>query len=247
MAPAPEPTPAPQMTQVPEVGSPEFNMLLSSILASYSAGIYSQPADLYDDMLSSILASYTAGIPSAAIPTYLYPYLTATNPLLVIPTLTTREGAPKSVITITGTGTESKSSATEGAENNSRHQGGGMSQGAKIAIGVAVPVGVILIIIAAVLCCCPPKRFKRGKKTPPGTVVHQTPSGVGQINPQEYIPGQPYQLQNPPAPSAPPMYTAKPELPLTGVVELEQEYHFARPGVVEMGSGVPEEHPGRRR
>ena len=83
------------------------------------------------------------------------------------------------------------------------------------------------------------------------------------MNSQGYMPGfqqPPQQYQHVPSATPPPPQYAQGQAtntayagangdygkgPTEGVAEMETEYYFAKPGVVEMGDGTPVQHPNK--
>ncbi|KAF2176167.1 hypothetical protein K469DRAFT_682657 [Zopfia rhizophila CBS 207.26] len=219
-----------------------YGPLLSSLEAALSSmypDLYSSYSYDYYSALSSILSDYSSLYPySYSIPAYSYPGLSAT-----------RTAAPKVPATTSG----NPNPTAIGTENNNKSggNGGGLSTGEKIGIGVGVPLAVFLLVGIGILIWCAGKR--KGKKTsttivqPPQQQPVQAQATMGYALNQGFIQGYPQQQQVPP-----PQYVQQPGVqpgmgtegygsygkgPQPGVVEMEQEYHFARPGVVEMGGG----------
>jgi hypothetical protein len=155
------------------------------------------------------------------------------------------------------TATAAKANETSGSAK------GGLSTGAKIGIGVAVPVGVLFLVGIGVFLWCAGKR--KGKKN--GTTIVQPPTAQPQFQPQPYQPPQQQQMyptnqqgymqgyqQTPPPQYIQPQqganvaYGGYAKQPQPGVAELEHEYHFpSHPGAVEMDGGPePQQNNGRK-
>jgi hypothetical protein len=138
------------------------------------------------------------------------------------------------------------------ANGNDSSQSGSLSQGAKIGIGVGVPLAVGLLVgIGVFLWCAGKSKGKQNAKTivlPPAPPQAQTAQKqVCTPNPQGYIQG--FQSQAPPPhyaqqqhPHGQAPLAGYPKGPECGVVELEQEYHFARPGAIEMDGAAAATH-----
>ncbi|KAF2867165.1 hypothetical protein BDV95DRAFT_611036 [Massariosphaeria phaeospora] len=217
---------------------------LMSVYPALSTAPYPYSYSFDDSYYSSLLADLESLYPSAFTT---LPDLSALN---------TRSPLP--------TGTAPASSNSDSDSNSSKS--GGLSTGAKIGIGVAVPLAVLVLAGIGIFLWCAGRR--KGKKTgttivaPQGPPQPQPQMGYAAPSSQGYIQGfqqQPQQqqqqiphIQSPPPPQymqphpPPPPQNANQHAaaygyakgPSPGVVELEQEYHFARPGVVEMGDGA---------
>jgi hypothetical protein len=247
MAPAPDPTPAPAYSSI------NYDAILSSALGELSS-INDLYLSSYDpNYLSSYLSDYYKSgynpysIPPISIPTYLYPYLSTTA-------RTTRNaGTATATPTATATGTaDATNTATPlGAQNNSPNDTkGGLSTSAKIGLGVGIPIGVLLLLGLGLFLWCAGKR--KGKKAAATNFQPYTPTPNAVHAGVAYMPGQ-AQVQPPPQYVQSPYHAPNAGMtayqaagvkqdgavpaPGVGVVEMEQEYHFARPGVVEMGPG----------
>ncbi|KAF2741360.1 hypothetical protein EJ04DRAFT_547725 [Polyplosphaeria fusca] len=240
-------SPQPLITPPPKAPRQYDDPSLSSLYAELSSlypELYSYSFD--SNYYSSLLASYSADLAS------IYSEYSYSIPDFA-PTTTAAFGL-----------TDSASSPTNAvAANGGRINGdnkGGLSMGAKIGIAVGVPLAVALLAGIGIFLWCAGKR--KGKKTSTtivapaqpaaqGQFPHQPQPQMGYVNNQGYMQGYPQQMQTPPPNYMQPHpqpgnnmafpgqagYAKGPE---PGVMELEQEYHFARPGVVEMGDGVVE-------
>jgi hypothetical protein len=236
----------------PELYSSAYNAdsAYSSLLADYSA-IY-----------ASVLASYSDN--GYSIPNY-YPTFAAVSSATARPRLSSgfANGArPTSTLRSSSTGSASSS--------------GGLSSSAKTRLGlvIGIPLALALLLGVGIFLWCAGKR--KGKKSSTTIVVppiqqqpqqQQQPPQQQQAQPYQ---AQPYQVQHSNyvnnqgymqgfQPTAPPSHNLQPQAkipyasgykePVPGVVELEQEYHFASPGVVEMGDNsesVAQEQPGKK-
>ena len=220
-------------------GLSSFYAELSSLypdLYSYSYD-YSSLLASYSNDLASIMSEY-----SSLYPSYTYNY----------PIFTTGTAAPR----VTSAHSNPTATAIPANGNGGGGKSGGLSNGAKIGIGVAVPLAVLLLAALGIFLWCAGKR--KGKKTattivapaaqlqPPPPQFQQHPQMYAQN--QGYIPGYPHQQQTPPPHYMQPQpqggnehaaYGGYAKGPNPGAVELEQEYHFARSGAVELGDGAP--------
>lgn len=215
------------------------------------SSLYSELSVLYPDVYSSLtmytndaaLSSYYSSVlRSYSLTDYSLPPLTATG----------TGAASRTNARVTSTGTRPATATSDE---------GGLSTGAKVGIGVGVALGLLFLVGLGVFLWCMGKR--KGKKS------STTMLGPNQLNPalqhqpqkeytqhQGYMPGhlQQQQLQhfahdstqNVPQhqtlqqPGVDKSYGGYGKMPEGNVVELEQEYHFAKPGVVEMGDGAIE-------
>jgi hypothetical protein len=224
----------------PELYSSAYNAdsAYSSLLADYSA-IY-----------VSILASYSDN--GYSIPNY-YPTFAAVSSTTARPRLSSgfANGA-RPTSTLASSSTESGSSS------------GGLSSSAKTRLGLAIgiPLALALLLGVGIFLWCAGKR--KGKKSSTTIVVppiqqqaQQQQAQPYQVQHSNYVNNQGYMQGF--QPTAPPPHNLQPQAgipyasgykePVPGVVELEQEYHFARPGVVEMGDNsdlVAQEQPGKK-
>jgi hypothetical protein len=213
---------------------------ISSILEQLSIdpGIYSSYYSYDDSYLSSLMADL-----SSIYPSYTYDLPEFTNTAL--PEIT------DSILDPTA--------SAASANGNNDAKSGGLSSGAKIGIGVGVPLAVgVLVGIGVFLWCAGKRKGKKNGTTvvvPPAHPQIQVPQPQAYApNPQGYIQG--FQPQMPPPQYAPQQqqqphqgqmaYGGYAKGPKPGVMELEQEYHFARPGVVEMDGTVPATQKERR-
>jgi hypothetical protein len=235
----------------PELYSSAYNAdsAYSSLLADYSA-IY-----------ASVLASYSDN--GYSIPNY-YPTFTAVSSATARPRLSSgfANGArPTSTLRSSSTGSASSS--------------GGLSSSAKTRLGlvIGIPLALALLLGVGIFLWCAGKR--KGKKSSTTIVVPPIQQQPQQQQPPQQQQAQPYQAQPYQVqhsnyvnnqgymqgfqPTAPPPHNLQPQAkipyasgykePVPGVVELEHEYHFARPGVVEMGDNsesVAQEQRGKK-
>ncbi|CAI6335830.1 unnamed protein product [Periconia digitata] len=222
-------------------------------LSSLSS-LYSELSLLYPDVYSSLYTNdaslsryYSSLLKSYSLDNYGLPTLTAASTGPDTAGFTTRTNAG---VSSTGAAAAPATSSGEAKVSNS-----GLSTGAKIGIGIGVTSGVLLLVGLGIGLWCMGKR--KGKKSSTTVVapsqfnpaMQQQPlmgSSQGQgyipagLQQQQYVPSptqyapQP-QVLHMPGPEAP--YGGYEKVPGQNVVELEQEYHFTRPGVVEMGNG----------
>jgi hypothetical protein len=176
---------------------------------------------------------------------------------------TTGKGMTTGRSTATGLRVSQTAAATSSGEENG--SSGGLSTGAKIGIGVGVTLAFLLLAGIGIFLWCMGKR--KGKKSsttivapaqPQQTqpVFQQQQPSMAYSNKQGYMPGfqQPPQGVTPPPLYAQTQQASQPGMggayegaytkgPDPNIAELEHEYHFATPGMVEMGDGVPEREP----
>lgn len=215
-------------------------------LASLSS-VYAELSSLYPDLYSSY--SYDESLYSSAYNSY----------LSLLMSSYTYDGLSATGTGATATAGRSRTSnptptADTISGNGGQQDKGGLSTGAKIGIGVGVPLAVAILAGIGIFLWCAGKR--KGKKN--GTTIVQPP--VQQQQPQfqppqqqVYPPNNHGYIQGYQGQASPPQYaqtqpegnntayTGYAKGPEPGVMEMEQEYHFARPGVVEMDSAPAQE------
>ncbi|KAF1958726.1 hypothetical protein CC80DRAFT_546047 [Byssothecium circinans] len=217
---------------------------------------------------TSLMGYYSSLLKSYSLTDYTLPTLTAAATGAGRLTTTGRATATES----RSTSTAAAAAASGGEETGS---GGGLSTGAKIGIGVGVTLAVLLLAGIGIGLWCMGKR--KGKKISTTVVAPAQPNfpaqqqapqhmqqqpQMGHTNSQGYMPG--FQLQQPVV--LPPPQYAQPQQPQdsgtgllgaygggyakgpdSSVAELEHQYHFAKPGIVEMGDGVLETESTQKR
>lgn len=247
-------TPPPALPR--QISNPDDPYGISSLLAEFSS-LY--PESLYPEFYSSYDSSYyssiLADLASYSVPGYSIPDSTATA------------GGRGTAGASNPTGT---AAAASGGDSSGSGGSAGLPTGAKIGIGVGVPLAVFLLAGLGVLLWCMGK--KKGKKSSTTVVAPAQPGApfqsqfqqppqqqMGYMNHQGYMPGYQQSVSPPPQYMTPPPpgagygggyggYGKGPET--AGAVELEQEYHFARPGVVEMDGGQEppqQQQPGKKK
>ncbi|PVI06563.1 hypothetical protein DM02DRAFT_649685 [Periconia macrospinosa] len=211
------------------------------------SSLYSELSVLYPDAYSSLFVMtddaamrsyYSSLLKSYSLTDYGYGLTTGS----VRPGTTTKTSARA-----TATGALSAATTNTGEETPSS---GGLSTGAKAGIGVGVAVGILLLAGLGICLWCMGKR--KGKKSSTTVVAPAQPNFTFQpqpTNPQGYTPGNLQQQHISPSSTHPPQpqvlqppgsaasYGGYEKGPGQDFVELEHEYHFARPGVVEIGDG----------
>ncbi|KAF2279143.1 uncharacterized protein EI97DRAFT_431343 [Westerdykella ornata] len=247
----------------------DISSIYALISSLYDPALYSAYTYDYNSVYSSLLSEFATLYPSYSLPTDINEFLaTATATDGAPSTRRTRvDGGP----TATGTGAalsnvnNNNGNGNNNGSNDNNGNAAGLSTGAKIGIGVGVPLAVGLIVGIAVFLWCARKRKGRsngfaqpgpqqGNFVAQGQLPQQQQQQIYAPGPQGYIQG--YPASSPPQQTPPPMYmvphgqeqgqvqaqyAAYPKEMVPQAVELEQEYHFARPGVVEMDSGTPGE------
>jgi hypothetical protein len=240
----------------PELYSSAYNAdsAYSSLLADYSA-IY-----------ASVLASYSDN--EYSIPNY-YPTYAAVSSATARPRLSSgfANGArPTSTLRSSSTGSASSSGGLSSSAKT------------RLGLVIGIPLALALLLGVGIFLWCAGKRKGKKSSTtivvPPiqQQPQQQQPPQQQQAQQQQAQPyqAQPYQVQHSNyvnnqgymqgfQPTAPPPHNLQPQAkipyasgykePVPGVVELEHEYHFARPGVVEMGDNsesVAQEQPGKK-
>ncbi|KAF2643435.1 hypothetical protein P280DRAFT_478202 [Massarina eburnea CBS 473.64] len=224
------------------------------------SSLYAELSSLYPELYSSysynsrdyasLMDYYSSLLESYSVTGYSFPTMTAVG-----------TGATRIPTSAKVTASGSRATATAAASGGKENEGnGGLSTGAKIGIGVGVTLAVLLLAGIGIFLWCMGKR--KGKKSST-TVVAPSQTGFS-VQPQiSYAGQQGYtpSLQQQQLAVSPPLQYAQPQQPQQSGVgmgmavaygdgymkalypnaaELEHEYHFANPGVVEMGDGLPE-------
>jgi hypothetical protein len=218
---------------------------LLEVLSDYNP--YSYDPAYYSSILDEISSLY---------PAYSYPYdiPSYTDPNTIAPP--TDLAVPQNSDSLTEP--TSAASSNGNAGNQSQRPSGGLSRGAKIGIGVGVPLAVAFLAGIGIFLWCLGKM--KGKRNA-NTIVAPNQTQVAPLPPQQqvYAPNTQGYVQGYQSPVSPPQYAVQPQPgvgqmgydgyakgPAEGVVELEHEYHFARPGVVEMDGGAVSAQPAKK-
>jgi hypothetical protein len=252
--------PPPQITSPPKaplVARQSFDASDPYGLASLSdmLSLYNDPAR-YSSLLLSAYSYDDAYISSLmADISSIYGYLSYTVPSYGNPAgLSTATTAAPRTTNPLAQPTASPLNSNSNSNNKNQSKDSGLSSGAKIGIGVGVPLAVALLVGIGIFLWCAGKQ--KGKKK--GTTIVAHPS---QLQPplqqqQAYMQNNQGYAQGMQQPMPPPQYAspqseiANPayggyKAPVAGVVEMEQEYHVARPGVVELDASPQQVSQGR--
>ncbi|KAF2477252.1 uncharacterized protein BDR25DRAFT_390801 [Lindgomyces ingoldianus] len=244
------------------------------MLSSLYAELSSMYPELYSSYsydagaVSSLLAEYTSlyANPSYYSYSYSYPGYSASR--------TVTAASSTGTLRATGTALPAANGGNDGG--NGGGGGGGMSMAAKIGIGVGVPLAILLLAGVGIFLWCAGKHKGKKSSTTiiaPVSSQHQQQQYQNHAAQQQFQTPQQQQMgylqnpnqqgymqgyaQHPTAPTPPPGYVQNQQYagayggyakgPDPGVMELEQEYHFARPGVVELGDGAPGQQGAEQR